>query len=124
MYSEVVLDHFHNPRNVGTLESPDAIGSDGVRGQGNYLVLQLRLNGERISEAAFQTYGCPAAIGCGSYVSEWLKGRTMSEAEQLAWEEVTRALDLPLGKEHCAQLAVNALREALGQLSSREGEKP
>ena len=76
----------------------------------------LRVHGERISEATFETYGCTSAVACGSYVTDWIKGKTVCEAQQLDWDEIAMALDLPLGKEHCAQLAVNALRDALNQL--------
>jgi nitrogen fixation NifU-like protein len=143
VYSNAVLDHFQHPRQAGTLaalparepierdrtllesgrEPVEVVGTDGVAGQGNYLALQMRVDGERIAEAAFQTYGCPAAIACGSFVTEWITGKTVGEAATLEWDEVAVALELPLGKEHCAQLAVNALRDALNQLSLREGAR-
>ena len=116
MSGNVLHDHFHNPRNMGALEAPDAVGREGVPGQGNYMAVYLRADGERIGEASFETYGCTSAIACGSYLTEWLKGKPMSEAKQFDWDELAMELDLPLGKEHCAQLAVNALRDALSQL--------
>jgi nitrogen fixation NifU-like protein len=119
MYSDEVLDHFRDPRNIGTLDPADAVGRDGIPGQGNYLVIYLRTHGDRIEEATFETYGCPAAIACGSYVSQWSKSKTVEEADGLDGCEVAVALDLPLGKEHCAQLAVNALRDALEQLRAK-----
>lgn len=122
MHGEVKLDHFHNPRNMGALEAPDAVGREGVPGQGNSMALYLRVDGQQVCEATFETYGCTSALACGSYLTEWLKGKPMSEAKQFDWEALAMELDLPLGKEHCAQLAIGALREALRQLTRKRGE--
>lgn len=116
MYSLAAQDHFNNPRRVGTFSDADAVGRDGVPGQGNYMVLYLKADGDRIVDARFQTYGCPAAIASGSWVAEWAIGRTFAEAMMLEAHEVEEGLGgLPLGKEHCAPLAVNALRNAVRQ---------
>jgi NifU-like protein involved in Fe-S cluster formation len=112
-----MLDHFNSPRNSGTLTAPTAEGRQGSPGQGNYMVIQLRLAGERIVEAAFQTYGCPGAIACGSAVTELVKGRTVEEARQIGRADVDSFLGgLPLGKGHCADLAAGALQDALAKV--------
>ena len=114
MYSATVLDHFHNARNVGALEAPDAVGVAGEPGRGNYLVLHLRLAGERITACGFQTFGCAPAIAAGSLLTELIKGRTVAEALALTPRQLEEALGgLPLGRRHCAALAVAALQEAL-----------
>jgi NifU-like protein involved in Fe-S cluster formation len=117
MYNATVTDHFSNPRHIGTLDTRNTdvlVGQDGVRGGGNYMTLYLRVGGDQITEARFQTYGCPAAIASGSWVAEWVVGKTPNVALSLEAREVEQGLGgLPLGKEHCALLAVNALRAAL-----------
>jgi nitrogen fixation NifU-like protein len=114
MYNEIVADHFEHPRRAGVLNDADVVGQDGIPGQGPFMVLYLKIREGRIAEARFQTWGCPAAIACGSWVSEWAVDKTLDEASSLGPEEVERSLGgLPLGKEHCAPLAVNALNNAL-----------
>jgi nitrogen fixation NifU-like protein len=114
MYSEAATDHFYYPRHVGVLEDATVVGRQGTPGQGPHMVLYLRLEADRIMDARFQTYGCPAAIACGSWLSEWVIGRTTEEAIALTALEVDEGLGhLPLGKEHCPPLAVGALRAAL-----------
>ena len=121
MYSATVLDHFARPRNVGVLEDASAVGHGGIPGRGNYLVLYLRIERARISEARFQTYGCPAAIASGSILTELVTGRTVAEVGAFEEEYLTEKLGgLPLGREHCAQLAVTALRAALEQWEQNE----
>lgn len=113
-YSSIVLDHVTSPRNVGSLADANAVGRAGVQGQGNYLVLYLKIEGEEIKRASFQTYGCPAAIASGSLMTSWLKGKTIEEAKNFTAEELKSALGgLPLGKEHCPRLAISALQDAL-----------
>jgi nitrogen fixation NifU-like protein len=117
-YHAQTLDHFNHPRNVGTLESPTAVGTEGVPGQGNYMAIHIRVEAGRITDIRYQTYGCPGAIACGSAVTELARGRTLEEAEGITRDDVDRLLGgLPLGKGHCADLAVNALRNALGKVS-------
>jgi nitrogen fixation NifU-like protein len=114
MYSEAATDHFHHPRHVGVLEDATVVGRQGTPGQGPHMVLYLRLEADRIADARFQTYGCPAAIACGSWLSEWVIGRTKEEALLLSASQVNEGLGgLPLGKEHCPPLAVGALRDAV-----------
>lgn len=119
-YSPQTLEHFNHPRNSGTLEAPTAVGSAGVPGRGNYMVIHILVAAGRIREAAFQTYGCPGAIACGSAVTELAKGKTPAEAARLSRDDVDRLLGgLPLGKGHCADLAVNALRDALAKAGDK-----
>ena len=120
-YSPKTLDHFNSPRNVGTLDAPTAVGTAGVPGQGNYMVIHLRTEARRILEIRYQTYGCPGAIACGSAVTELAKGKTVEEAQAMTRDDVDRFLDgLPLGKGHCADLAANALRDALSKVNALE----
>jgi NifU-like protein involved in Fe-S cluster formation len=106
MYSTAVQEHFTKPRRAGSLENPDAVGQAGTPGQGPYIVFGLRVTGHRITDARFLTYGCPAAIACGSFVAEHVVGRTRAEAYRLTAEDIDRGLGgLPLGKEHCPALA-------------------
>jgi len=115
-YSPQTLDHFNRPRNVGVLDSPTAVGSEGVPGRGNYMVIYIRVEAGRIHGISYQTYGCPGAIAAGSALTELAKGRTLEEAKALTREDVDRLLGgLPLGKGHCADLAMGALKDALGK---------
>ena len=119
MYSETAADHFHNPRHVGVLEEAHANGQQGTPGHGPYMVLYLRILGDRIEQARFQTYGCPAAIACGSWVSDWVVGKQVGEAALLQIDQVTAGLGgLPLGKEHCPPLAVGALKSAIEKINT------
>ena len=114
MYSAGVLDHFHSPRNVGELLQPDCVGTAGEPGRGNYMVVQLKLTENRITGCGFLTFGCPSAIAAGSCLTEMIKNKPVTEALVLTPELLESALGgLPLGKRHCAALAVQALRAAL-----------
>lgn len=96
------------------MDNATVIGRQGAIGQGPFMVLYLRIVDEVVVESRFQTYGCPAAIACGSWVSEWLAGRTIQEAESLTGAQVNEGLGgLPLGKEHCPPLAIGALQAAV-----------
>ena len=110
----VVMEHFQNPRNVGTLETPDAIGHAGSPEEGGFVVLQLRLEDERIAEARFQTFGCGYAIAASSVMTEWAVGKRLEEATSLTGEMLLDLLgEVPGEKRFCAELAVAALRDAL-----------
>ena len=108
------------------------VGVDGIPGQGNYMLLCLKVEAEteRIVEARFQTYPCPSAIACGNWTCEWAEEKTLEEARALEAGQVARGVGgLPLGREHCPQLAVSALHKALAQWEpaphdQSEGEKP
>lgn len=114
MYSEIVLDHFGNPRNAGVPPRFNAKGVAGNPDAGPFLVLYLDIREARIAAAGFQTYGCGAAIAAGSLLTELVLGRTVAEAARLDAAELQRRLGgLPLGKEHCAAIAITALADAL-----------
>ena len=114
MYSAVASDHFHQPRRVGPLEGATHKGTAGTPGEGPYVVLWLRVEGEIIREAAYQTFGCPAAIASASVLAELIEGGNAKEALALDEAGLTVALGgLPEGKDHCPRLAIAALRSAL-----------
>src|SRR5579871_3971983 len=113
MFSAIVNDHVYNPRNVGPLETATHEGVAGVPGDGPYGPA-IRGGGGKIVRAAYQTYGCPGAIACGSMTAQVLTGRTIEQALRLEEKDLVLLLGgLPEGKEHCPQLAIQALRKAL-----------
>lgn len=119
MYSDKVRRHFLDPHNVGPLPYPTHEGRAGRPGVGNYMVIQLKVESDRIVSAAFQTYGCVGAISCGCELTDMVTGRSVEEALDLQAEDLLRSLGgLPMGKEHCAGLAVSALRKAFGAESA------
>lgn len=114
MYSETVMDHFGNPRNVGVLDPCTAKGVAGDPSAGPFMVLYLKVEGGLITSARFQTYGCAAAIAAGSYLTERLRGKLVDVARAVDAELLLEGLGgLPLGKRHCADIAITALRDAL-----------
>jgi len=115
-YSSTALKHFTNPNNVGRLDDASAVGQAGSPGQGNFMVVYLRVASGRVTKATFQTYGCPAAIASGSITTELVTGRTLEEAAQVTAQTILDALGgLPLGRAHCADLAAMALGQALAR---------
>lgn len=113
-FSDIVMDHFQSPRNLGRLDSPDFVGLAGAPGQSGYLVLHLKVKGDRISAARFQCHNCGATIATGSMLTELILGRTLAECRELTSAELIEALDgLPSDKRHCAGLAIHALHQAL-----------
>ena len=122
MYSETVIRHFQNPHKMHALPNADVVGQMGAPGEGPFLTLYLRLDGERIVEACFETYGCPSSIASGSWMTQWLEGRTIAQAQVLDAGDLMQVLGgLPLGKEHAAIRAVDALRQAIAEYTSRAG---
>jgi NifU-like protein involved in Fe-S cluster formation len=120
MYAEATKDHFLHPRNATPLEGADGVGSAGKPGEGNFMIISIRLEGDAIAAASFQTYGCPAAIACGSCATELATGLSPAEAAAVTPEELDRHLGgLPLGRSHCASLAVAALRAAVTDAAGR-----
>ena len=114
LYSEKVMDHFTNPRNVGKMEDPDGVGTVGNPVCGDVMKLYIKVKGDRIDDAKFQTFGCGAAIATSSMVTELVKGKTLEEAVALSNKEVADALDgLPPVKMHCSMLAEDALKSAI-----------
>ncbi len=123
-YNETVLEHFRNPRNVGKLEHPDAVGTGGNARCGDLMTLYLQIGADgRITEARFNAYGCGAAIAAGSMTTELLRGKSLEEARGLTNETVVEALGgLPQGKLECSVLAEQALQAALEQYERGTGE--
>lgn len=111
-------------KTMGVIEEPEAVGRVGVPGEGPFMTMYLRSDGEHIQEARFETYGCPTAVACGSWVTQWVVGKPVEQAKALSAHDLTLVLGgLPLGKEHCAGLAVGSLHDALGHLEpGRPGE--
>lgn len=121
-YSEVVMDHFLNPRSAHRMPDPDRVGVAGVPGRGPFVVLYLKLAGERIEAASFQTYGCAPAIAAGSLLAERLPGSTLEAARGWTDDAITQALGgLPPHKRHCSALAAEALVRALTCESNQNG---
>lgn len=117
-YSRIVKQHFHGPVNAYRMEAPTVTGVAGQPNKGSFLILYLRLEGDRIAEASFQTYGCPPAIAAGSLLAQELAGATRDEATRWTAERVEGALGgLPPNKRHCAALAADALWDAVSYWS-------
>ena len=128
MYSEKVMEHFQNPRNVGEIENADGVGEIGNPVCGDIMKLYIKVNGNRITEAKFKTFGCGAAIATSSMVTELVKGKTLEEAEKISRDTVAEALGgLPPVKLHCSNLAADALQKAIEDYrkrgSGREGQE-
>jgi nitrogen fixation protein NifU and related proteins len=118
-FSEILMDHFNSPRNSGRIEAPDRVGIAGTPGRGPYVALYLRLAGDVISEARFQTHGCGVSIACGSMLTEMIIGREADECLALTPERLSQALNgVPGTKLHCPALAVAALKNALSDRGS------
>lgn len=114
MYSEKVMDHFMNPRNVGEMENPDAIGEVGNPTCGDLMKMYLRIEDNIIKDIKFQTFGCGAAIATSSMMTELAMGKTLDEALEITRDDVAESLDgLPPVKMHCSNLSADALRAAI-----------
>ena len=124
-YSEKVLDHFRNPRNVGTLEGDDvAVGKVGNPTCGDIMEVFIRIDGDTITDAKFRTFGCGSAIATTSMTTEMVKGMTLDEAMKLTRQDVAEELDgLPPIKMHCSNLAADALHEAIKSYRKKRGEQ-
>jgi nitrogen fixation NifU-like protein len=115
-YSDKVIDHYENPRNVGKFEEDDTIGTGmvGAPACGDVMRLQIKVNNEGIIEdAKFKTYGCGSAIASSSLVTEWVKGKTLAEAGSIKNNEIAEHLALPPVKIHCSILAEDAIKAAV-----------
>jgi nitrogen fixation NifU-like protein len=117
LYSEKVMDHYENPRNVGSLDEADphvGTGMVGAPSCGDILRLQIKINDKGVIEdTKFKTYGCGSAIASSSLVTEWLKGKTLDEALLIKNEDIVKELDLPPAKIHCSIVAEEAIRAAV-----------
>ena len=114
LYSDTVMDHFRNPRNVGVLEDADGIGEVGNAKCGDIMKIYLKIKNDMIEDVKFETFGCGSAIASSSMATEMIKGKPVSEAMQLTNKAVAEALDgLPAHKLHCSVLAEEAIKAAL-----------
>lgn len=120
LYSEKVMEHFKNPRNVGELENPDGVGRVGNPICGDVMELYIKIKDGIIVDAKFKTFGCGAAIATSSMVTEMVKGKSIEEALRISNKAVAEALDgLPPVKMHCSSLAEEALKSAIDDYVSR-----
>ena len=125
MYSDKVMEHFHNPRNVGEIENPSGVGEVGNSSCGDIMRIYLDIEDDVIKDVKFKTFGCGAAIASSSMVTEMVKGKTVDEALQITNKAVAEALDgLPPAKIHCSVLAEQAVRAALADYYRRQGIDP
>jgi nitrogen fixation protein NifU and related proteins len=121
-YSEKVMDHFTNPRNMGSLENSDGVGEVGNAKCGDIMKIFLKIEEDRITDVKFQTFGCGAAIASSSMATELIKGKTLEEAWRLSNKAVAEALDgLPPIKMHCSMLAEEAIHEAINDYLKKKG---
>jgi len=122
-YSNQVIDHYENPRNVGSFDKNDnsvGTGMVGAPACGDVMKLQIKVSGEGIiTDAKFKTYGCGSAIASSSLVTEWLKGRTLDEAGQIRNSEIATELALPPVKIHCSILAEDAIKAAVADSKAK-----
>ena len=114
LYSQKVMDHFRNPRNVGNIENADAIGEVGNGKCGDIMRMYLKIDNDIVSDVKFETFGCGSAIASSSMATEMIKGKPLAEVMKLTNKAVTEALDgLPKHKLHCSVLAEEAIRAAV-----------
>ena len=125
-YSDKVLDHYENPRNVGSLDKNDPRVGTGIVGApacGDVMKLQIKVSDDGVIEdAKFKTYGCGSAIASSSLVTEWLKGKTLDQASEIKNSAIAEELALPPVKIHCSVLAEDAIKSAIADLKSKQGK--
>ncbi|MBQ9984877.1 MAG: Fe-S cluster assembly scaffold protein NifU [Oscillospiraceae bacterium] len=125
MYSEKVLDHFSNPRNVGELEGANAVGQVGNSKCGDIMKIYMKIENDIIVDCSFKTFGCGAAVATSSMATEMVKGKTIEEALTLTNKAVAEALDgLPPEKLHCSVLAEEAIKSAIADYMRSQGKDP
>ena len=130
-YSDKVLDHYNNPRNVGALDKSNSDVGTGIVGApecGDVMKLQIQVEGDRIVDAKFKTFGCGSAIASSSLATEWIKGKTLDEASSIENTQIVEELSLPPVKIHCSVLAEDAIKAAVQDFrqknnSPQAGEK-
>ena len=121
-YSQKVLDHYENPRNVGSFDKTDADIGTGIVGApacGDVMKLQIKVEDGVITDAKFKTYGCGSAIASSSLVTEWVKGRTLDEAGKISNSQIAEELALPPVKIHCSILAEDAIKAAINDYNNK-----
>jgi nitrogen fixation NifU-like protein len=123
-YSDLVMEHFRNPRNVGRMEEPDAKSVEGSPACGDMVAVYLKVDEEThvITDVKFESYGCASNIATGSIITELAKGKTLEEAKKISWKQASEALGgLPPIKTHCSVLAVDGLQAAIQNYEERHG---
>ena len=124
MYSEKVLDHFKNPRNVGEIQDADSEGTVGNPVCGDMMTMYIKVKDDKIEDIKFKTFGCGAAIATSSMTTELAKGKTLDEAMEISRQDVADALDgLPPVKMHCSNLAADALHEAIKKYKEKKKDE-
>ena len=124
LYSEKVMDHFRNPRNVGVIEDANGIGEVGNAKCGDIMRMYLKIEDDVVQDVKFETFGCGSAIASSSMATEMIKGKPLSEAEKLTNEAVVEALEgLPPVKIHCSVLAQEAVQAAIADYRSKKQQK-
>ena len=125
-YSDKVIDHYENPRNVGSLDKSDEGVGTGIVGApacGDVMKLQIKVEGDVITDAKFKTYGCGSAIASSSLVTEWVKGMKIDDAMQIKNSQIAEELSLPPVKIHCSVLAEDAIKAAIADYQQKHGTK-
>ena len=121
MFNSLILSLFLEPRNMRVLADAHAVGRAGMPGEGPYMWIHVKMDGDRVADIGFETYGCPGMVACGSWLTEWAKGRTVEQVLAITPDDLARVLGgVPLGKEHWPRLAVEALRAAVRGTGNRE----
>ncbi len=125
IYSEKVMDHFSNPRNVGEIENADGIGEVGNAKCGDIMKMYIKVDGDVISDVKFKTFGCGAAVATSSIATEMIKGKKIEDALKITNSAVVEALDgLPPAKIHCSVLAEQAMKAAISNYYEKSGVDP
>ena len=123
-YSEKVIDHYENPRNVGKMEIDNTVGTGmvGAPACGDVMKLQIKVKDGIITDAKFKTYGCGSAIASSSLVTEWVKGKTLEQAGSIKNAEIAEELSLPPVKIHCSILAEDAIKAAINDYRNKHSQ--
>jgi nitrogen fixation NifU-like protein len=124
-YSDKVVDHYNNPRNVGSLDKDSQTVGTGVVGApecGDVMKLQIEVEGDTIVDAKFKTFGCGSAIASSSLATEWIKGKKIDEALQITNSDIVEELSLPPVKIHCSVLAEDAIKSAIADYKQKSSE--
>jgi len=125
-YSEKVIDHYNNPRNVGSFQKDAEDVGTGIVGApecGDVMKLQIKVENDTIVDAKFKTFGCGSAIASSSLATEWLKGKSLEEAQKIKNTDIVQELNLPPVKIHCSVLAEDAIKAALGDYQKKATDK-
>jgi nitrogen fixation protein NifU and related proteins len=124
-YSDKVIDHYDNPRNVGSFDKQKKNVGTGVVGApecGDVMKLQIQVEGDRIVDAKFKTFGCGSAIASSSLATEWIKGKTLDEALEIKNTQIVEELSLPPVKIHCSVLAEDAIKSAIADYKQKQAQ--